>query len=236
MKDNKGGFISTDPHNGAPPGEGEKTFDQWQREQRIHRDLQPLSHPAAPPVDLENAVKCYECNTIEIDQQMWDVFKCRVCRRCSKKKPEKYALLTKTECKEDYYLTEPELQDLALLPRLEKPNPYGTFSRMQLFLRYQIESFAFDKWGSSEKLDEEWQRREEFKIKKRERKYQEQLREMRKKTRAEEFNRRIREGRFDEHRHEFSAQAFDAGVDEDGLKQVKRRCVSCGFETVELQM
>ncbi|KAH3686823.1 hypothetical protein WICPIJ_002190 [Wickerhamomyces pijperi] len=229
MKDNKGGFISMDSHNGAPGQEGEKTFDQWQSEQRIVRDL-------PPPIDMENATKCYECGTFEIDQQLWDVFECRVCKRCAKKTPEKYALLTKTECKEDYYLTEPELQDLTLLKRLEKPNPYGTFSRMQLFIRYQVEEFAFKKWGSSDALDDEWKRREEFRIRRREKRYQDQLKEIRKKTRAEEFNRRIREGRFDDHTHQFSAQAFDAGENEDGLKQVKRRCISCGFETVELSM
>ena len=81
-------------------------------------------------------------------------------------------------------LTEPELQDTTLLPRIEKPNPHG-YSRMQLFVRFQVEEFAWKKWGGPEELDKEWERREENKVKRKEKKYHDQLREMRKRTRAE---------------------------------------------------
>ncbi|KAH3673344.1 hypothetical protein WICMUC_003704 [Wickerhamomyces mucosus] len=223
MKDTKGGFISNDVKDSK--NSNEKTFDEWKLEQSIIRDL-------PPPMDINRANKCFECGTFEIDVKFFEIFKAKVCKKCQKKIPEKYSLLTKTECREDYYLTEPELKDLSILPRLEKPNPYGTYSRMQLFLRYQVEEFAFRKWGGEEGLDLEWQRREEFKIKRRDKKYEEKLKEMRKKTRAEEFNRRIRNGKFDDHIHEFS-QGVDAGINEDGLKLIKRRCIQCGFETFE---
>jgi DNA-repair protein complementing XP-A cells len=77
----------------------------------------------------------------------------RVCTACKKKFPEKYSLLTKTECKEvrtpfcrsrrnsrqDYLLTDPELKDEDLLPHLLRPNPYAsTYSNMMLFLRVQV--------------------------------------------------------------------------------------------------
>ena len=68
-------------------------------------------------------------------------FNVRACRKCIKALPEKYSLLTKTECKEDYLLTEPELQDTTLLPRIET-QPHG-YSRMQLFVRFQVEEFAW---------------------------------------------------------------------------------------------
>lgn len=105
------------------------------KREHIVRDL-------APPIDISQAPKCHECGSLEIDPNLYQNFRqVRVCRRCAKSKPEKYSLLTKTECKEDYLLTEPELQDQNLLPRIEKPNPHG-FSRMQLFLRFQVEQFA----------------------------------------------------------------------------------------------
>lgn len=224
MKDTNGGFI--DVENTGSSSSKEKTFDEWKEEQRIVRDL-------PPPIDMENAIKCFECGTFEINEKLWEVFKCRVCRRCEKKIPNKYSLLTKTECREDYFLTDPELKDLSILPRLEKPNPHGTYSRMQLFLRYQVEEFAFRKWGGPEGLDNEWVRREEGKIKRRDKKYELKMKEMRKKTRAEEYNRKIREGRFDDHKHEWS-NYFDGGEDEDGVSIRKRRCLHCGFETQEI--
>lgn len=223
MKDSKGGFISGDP---STSNKQEKTFDEWREEQRIVRDL-------PPPMDLENAIKCYECGSFELNQKLYDVFKCRVCKRCEKDIPDKYSLLTKTECREDYFLTDPELRDDSILPHMEKPNPHGTFNRMQLYLRYQVEKFAFKKWGGAEGLDAEWQRREEQKIKRRDKKYENKMKEMRKKTRAEEYNRRLREGKYNEHKHEWSNELV-GGKNEDGLDVVKRRCIDCGFELEEV--
>lgn len=37
---------------------------------------------------------------MDIDQTFKKVFGCLVCNRCKNEKPEKYSLLTKTECKE----------------------------------------------------------------------------------------------------------------------------------------
>lgn len=135
----------------------------------------------------------------------------------------------KTECKEDYLLTEPELQDLSLLPRIEKPNPHG-YSRMQLFLRFQVEEFAFKKWGSSEGLDLEWERREQNKLKRKEKKYQDALREMRKKTRAEEFTRKLRHGKSLNERHVHDWAAPVKLLD----NMIKRRCIECGIEIEEV--
>ena len=43
---------------------------------------------------------------MDIDQTFRKVFRCLVCNKCKNDKPEKYSLLTKTECKEDYLLTD----------------------------------------------------------------------------------------------------------------------------------
>lgn len=115
---------------------------------------------------------------MEIDHQFDKVFEVRVCNKCKKLYPEKYSLLTKTECKEDYLLTDPELRDTDLLPHLLKPNPHAsTYSNMMLFLRVQVEKVAWDKWGGEEGLDKEWERRVEFKKRKREEKFEAGLRE-----------------------------------------------------------
>lgn len=98
---------------------------------------------------------------------MNQVFSIRVCKKCKEKFPEKYSLLTKTECKEvsprvglqsfgqligsqDYLLTDPELKDEDLLPHLLRPNPHAsTYSNMMLFLREQV---------SYQPLEEDWRK------------------------------------------------------------------------------
>jgi DNA-repair protein complementing XP-A cells len=119
-----------------------------------------------------------------------------VCKKCKEKFPEKYSLLTKTECKEvrlrsqslnhsgartnlqDYLLTDPELKDEDLLPHLLRANPHAsTYSNMMLFLREQVEKVAWDKWEGEEGLDKEWARREVFKKRKREQKFEQGLKE-----------------------------------------------------------
>lgn len=235
MRDSHGGFMQDSGGNGEEGGasgadtEDLKTLEQWKEQQRnnphIVRDL-------APPVDIDAAPKCYECGLLEIDPNLFLNFRqVRVCRSCAKQSPEKYALLTKTECREDYLLTDPELRDVELLPRIEKPNPHG-FTRMQLFLRFQVEQFAWKKWGLPEKLDEEWERREKARLDRRDKKYNEKLKEMRKKTRAEEYTRKLRNGQNlgERHTHLWSL----AIAMPDNPSMVKRRCIDCGLETKEL--
>lgn len=51
-------------------------------------------------LDSSKNPKCAECGTMDIDHMFKKVFKCLVCNKCKNEKPEKYSLLTKTECKE----------------------------------------------------------------------------------------------------------------------------------------
>ncbi|KAK6454264.1 XPA protein C-terminus-domain-containing protein [Scheffersomyces xylosifermentans] len=231
MKDSRGGFLNDETAAGRmAEGQNEgETLEEWKERQRKQ---QTVYQELPPPMDIEKAPKCYECGSMEIDPNLYKNFwNVRACRKCMREKPEKYSLLTKTECREDYLLTDPELKDVALLPRIEKPNPHG-FSRMQLFLRFQVEEFAWKKWGGPDKLDEEWERREANRIKRRDKKYNDQLKEMRKKTRAEEYTRKLRNGQSlgERHVHEWSAPLKMRGEE----NMVKRRCVDCGMEMEEV--
>ena len=51
-------------------------------------------------LDQTKNPKCEECNSVDIDHTFKRVFGCLVCDKCKNNKPEKYSLLTKTECKE----------------------------------------------------------------------------------------------------------------------------------------
>ncbi|EEY19340.1 DNA repair protein rad14 [Verticillium alfalfae VaMs.102] len=128
--------------------------------------------------------------------------RCSAMRRCARRKsaarPPRPPLLAphKTECREDYLLTEGELRDADLLPHLNKPNPHKShWHDMMLFLRCQVEDYAFNtKWGSEEKLDAEFARREDEKRARKEKKFKEKLTDLKRKTRTEAFRRQAAKG------------------------------------------
>lgn len=206
--------------------EDQINFDLAVRKEYIMDDVNVL----APLSELPTCESCHK--GIEFDSQLLAHFKRKVCRKCVSLKPEKYSLLTKTECKQDYLLTDPELEDRNLFHRMEKQNPHsGTFSRMILFLRDEVEKYAFKKWGSQEKLDSEWARREERKIMIKEKKYQKQLQEMRKKTRAQEFTKKLQLQKFGkEHIHNWHVVNVD-----EATSCVTKQCKDCDKKIEEIE-
>ena len=122
-------------------------------------------------------------------------------------------------------LSTAELRDQELMPHLLKANPHkSTFANMMLFLRYQVEDFAWKKWGSPEALDTEYERRVAEKKKKKNKKFEESLKELRKRTRETVWQKRQDQ----EHKHVFGV--VERGIDGAG-KQV---CHSCGF-TIDVE-
>jgi DNA-repair protein complementing XP-A cells len=121
MTDTKGGFLSVedDPHNRALHAGSNKqdekpahmTQKEWERQQLIQSLKKHRSGPFEPaigPLGPQGAdqKKCRECGSLEIDWSWDEIFKCSVCNTCKEKLPEKYSLLTKTEAREDYLLTD----------------------------------------------------------------------------------------------------------------------------------
>ena len=64
--------------------------------------------------DPKENPKCKHCGTPDLDEQLKMVFGVKVCTNCKKENPDLYSLLTKTECKEDYLLTEREFPSRSL--------------------------------------------------------------------------------------------------------------------------
>jgi DNA-repair protein complementing XP-A cells len=259
MTDTKGGFLSVedDPHNKAmyiPSEEGKPenmTLKEWERLQALKKMKEQKTGKYEPSLSIlsdKQHKTCHECGSVEIDFKWDDIFNCQVCNTCKDKFPDKYSLLTKTEVRDDYLLTDPELKDEDILPHLERPNPHkATWNNMMLFLRYQVEEYAFSakKWGSTEALDEAFEKREQQKKKRKEDKFNSKLKELRKKTRVEAWrrNQRNREdgegggGQFGDklrddgkHEHEWGA----AVLNPDSGETVKQ-CVECGMEVEELE-
>ncbi|WFD36224.1 [histone H3]-lysine(4) N-trimethyltransferase [Malassezia cuniculi] len=159
-----------------------------ERRKERERELQRMRDQMEPGISLDPSTRpvCESCGTTDIIfdpfQRVFGVFVCRPCERAN---PERYSLLTKTEVKDDYLLTDAELGDQELLPHLLKRNPHkSTYSSMMLFMRGQVEAYAFSeaKWKSPEGLDAEYERRQAEKSRKRVKRFNEGLDRLRKST------------------------------------------------------
>ncbi|CAE6467569.1 unnamed protein product [Rhizoctonia solani] len=210
MVNSKGGFLVEEKSN----------YDEETRRKEKERELQRLKQSFDPPVHIEKEKNplCADCGSVDIDHQFKKVFRINVCNTCKNETPEKYSLLTKTECKQDYLLTDPELRDEEAMPHLLKANPHkSTWNNMMLFVRFQVEEFAFKKWGGPEGLDAEWERRMTEKRSKRSKKFEDGLKDLRRKTRESGWAKRKAE----EHVHTYGVTDTSSGV---------QRCTECGFE------
>ncbi|KAJ1725797.1 DNA repair protein rad14 [Coemansia erecta] len=172
------------------------------------------------------STECSECRAVVgVDAAYLREYSVAVCAKCIGEVAEKYSLLTKTEAKEDYLLTDSELSDRELFPVWEKANPHkSTWNNMLLFLRMHVETFAVAKWGSLEALDDEFERRTDAKRARKEKKYLQSVAELRRRTRVEEWERGRRERLKLEAAHE---HRFEGGGSDGATQQ---RCVECGLE------
>lgn len=269
MTDTKGGFLNEldDPLNKALHGSGEKegeskpghmTMKEWERHQLLQKLRKSKSGPFEPGISVLNkdlggevgeGKQCRECGSLEIDWTWEEVFGCKVCNACKERLPDKYSLLTKTEAREDYLLTDPELKDEDLLKHLSKPNPHKShWHDMWLYLRYQVEDYAFSdrKWGSSEALDAEFEKRQVETKRRKEKKFKSKLEELKKRTRVEAYRRQrtnadggasgdVKFGdrlstRREKHVHQWGNVIRDAAT---GVE--KKKCVDCGMEVEEVE-
>lgn len=231
IKDTSGGFFNEDL---------DKSFEELQEKKELEmearRTEQKLSLPPVMLGEVSTMPVCSECGSKDLDFKLYNVFGIKVCKCCREALPEKYSLLTKTEVKEDYLLTDSELRDTDLFPRLEKPNPHKTtFNNMMLFLRSQVEEYSYKKWGGPEGLDEEYEKRVDMKKKRKEKKLMKKMEEMRRKTKATGgYAMTEQERNHGRHEHEWSSAISVENAQIPGT--VQRRCAICGLTTEEVLM
>ncbi|KAL4937750.1 hypothetical protein BDV06DRAFT_202249 [Aspergillus oleicola] len=119
MTDTKGGFLAAedDPFNKALHSHNEvdkkpagMTQKEWERTQLLKSLRRDKAGPFEPGISLLDEKKdqkvCRECGSLEIDWKWEEELHCCVCAACKKRLPERYSLLTKTEAREDYLLTD----------------------------------------------------------------------------------------------------------------------------------
>ncbi|KAG8865841.1 hypothetical protein FRC20_009433 [Serendipita sp. 405] len=211
MVNTKGGFlVDEDGGPGKEMNEELTRKEKLREKERAEKNSEPfrMLDPAENP-------KCRECGSQDIDHIYMRTFRCLICNACKNSYPEN---------SQDYILTDSELRDEEALPHLLKSNPHSaTWNNMMLFVRYQVEEFAWKKWGSPEDLDKEFFRREELKRQKKGKKFERGLKELRRRTREGIWQKRKDE----EHEHDFGPILVDE-EDEDGIG--RQRCKQCGFE------
>ncbi|KAI1311937.1 hypothetical protein EDD11_003256 [Mortierella claussenii] len=223
MKDTKAGFIQELDERDAV-GLGPRLEEDNSRK----RKWEPSRAQPDPSIFLgaEDNYECQDCTSVDIDFQLLRHFHVPVCIGCRDAQPEKYSLLTKTECRMDYLLTDPELRDTELFPFWERPNPKkATWNNMMLYLRCQVEEFAFKKWGGPEGLDREFEKRERDKEARKEIKFKKELRDLRNKTRTSVWQDKKIQQRAKVHKHHFGTALVDP---ESGASV--QTCVECGIQ------
>ena len=255
LKNSKGGFL-LDNEVEDPREKRQREQEAELKKKRIEAmQKQGLLDDHFRSLDESLNPKCKVCESQEIDFTFNKVFRVNVCAKCKHENPERFSLLTKTEAKEDYLLTDrrsmpclsppfwrtadrllrcarttAELKDADILPHLLKPNPHrSTYSNMMLFLREQVEEFAFSpaKWGSAEALDEEFERREAERKKKKNKKFEESLKDLRRRTATNKWHKRKEA----EHQHSFSVDTYT-----NAQGQTVQSCSECGVGLEALQL
>ncbi|KAG0257757.1 hypothetical protein DFQ27_004939 [Actinomortierella ambigua] len=241
MKDTRGGFIQDVVDESEQPADANarllalakslqqrEALDDAEAEMQLKRKWQPTLAEEDPSIFLgaEGNPECQDCTSVDVDFQILRHFNVGVCIGCRDQQPEKYSLLTKTECRQDYLLTDPELRDRELFPWWERPNPKkATWNNMMLYLRCQVEAYAYEKWGGPEGLDAEFERRERQKEERKEKKFKQELRDLRNKTRTSVWQDRKIQKRPKTHQHDFGVALVDPKTGAS-----VQTCVECGIQ------
>jgi DNA-repair protein complementing XP-A cells len=115
MVNTKGGFLIDEDGVGKEVDEEVRRREKLREKERIEKNAEPCECSPSPrhlALELELISetvrmldpalnpKCRECGTVDIDHVYNRTFRCLVCNTCKNTYPEKYSLLTKTECKE----------------------------------------------------------------------------------------------------------------------------------------
>lgn len=109
LKNSKGGFLVDEELDDERALKERKQIEELKKQRQ--RQAERVAQDPHPSLDMDANPKCKMCGTIELDYQIFKVFGVRVCPKCRNEHPDRFSLLTKTECKEDYLLTDRKWSD-----------------------------------------------------------------------------------------------------------------------------
>lgn len=98
---------------------------------------------------------CEVCGSSSlIDPEFYENFCVAICFSC-KDSSKIYTIITKTQARSDFLLTDEELADSSVLPSISRKNPHNPrWADMKLYLKKNVLDFAIKKYGSEEALKE----------------------------------------------------------------------------------
>ena len=165
---------------------------------------------------------CIDCSAKFASSYLLKSFSIGVCDNC-REIDKKYKLITATEVRQMYLLTDKHFVDESTgkLKFIEKRNPRNTiWSRMKLFLEFQVREKAYAVWGGEEGMEKEAKRRREQSHKLKRKKYEKEMKELRAsiKVASSSF-------RHVSHEHSYGVEELVNAETEE----YRKTCSSCGF-------
>ena len=180
----------------------------------------PLKEKPAP-LHIASRPDCDECGAPVASSFLIDSFGWPVCDACQKENAEKYALITRTEAKQEYILKDEDFDkrepDLRFITRRNPHNP--RWGQMKLYLRLQIEERALEVWGSEEELERQHELREKKKEKIKLNKFNKRVKELRMAVRSSVYKRELTG-----HEHTYGEEVYNEGDD-----TYTRTCTECDY-------
>lgn len=184
-------------------------------------ELEQLLIQAEAPIIEEDRPICENCKKPFACSWLYDKFEQKCCDSC--KDPEIHKLIPKTEAKESYLLKDCDLDKREPpLKFITQKNPHNVrWGDMKLYLLIQVEKRALEVWGTEENLEQERELREEKRVMSKSKKYEKQLKELRKGMRSSLYDRTNKAS----HTHEFGEETYDEQED-----SYHRKCLTCPYE------
>ncbi|KPM03447.1 alpha-1D adrenergic receptor-like [Sarcoptes scabiei] len=191
-----------------------------------------ISSSKIDSVVIKNDTKenvCDECEDNFSNSFLLSNFGEKICDFCKDLKT-KHCLITKTEAKQEYLLSDVDLSKREPPLRcLLKKNPHK-FARgqMQLFLRLQVEERALEVWGSEERLEEERKNRDFQRESRKRKQFDKQMKDLRMNARSSLYKKSLHQT----HEHCFGEEKLVENVDDSEIECYQQICQTCGFKKI----
>lgn len=176
---------------------------------------------------------CDECEDNFSNSFLLTNFGEKICDICKDLK-QKHQLITRTEAKQEYLLTDVDLdkREPPLKCLLKKnPREYAR-GHMRLYLRFQVEERALEVWGTEEQLEEERENRQAKREGRKRKQFDKQIKELRMQARSSLYQKRLHS---QSHEHDFGPeQSIENPNDSDDSDSdyYQQTCKTCGFKKV----
>lgn len=192
------------------------------------------SRKALPVLADTRENTCEECNDGFSNSFLFSNFGESICDQCKEMKG-RHSLITRTEAKNEYLLSDVDLDKREPPLRcLLKKNP-REYARgyMKLYMRLQVEERALEVYGSEEALEEQRELRDAKREGRKRKTFEKEIKSLRMQARSSYYTKKLTTT----HEHEFGEEeATESPEDDPEGEYFRQVCTSCGFEKIYEKM